>query len=80
MPEVTDIRPRYSKDPVINACVLLIMKDWEKLVEKAHRYGLDIRLLPECETLGLYFNEDYPNTILVDTAKSCKQRDADEKV
>ena len=61
----TDIHAPYSQDDVINACVIDLMDDWNKLVEKAKRYGLEIRLAPECDTLELHFDERYPDTLLV---------------
>lgn len=56
----------YSHDPKLNPIVTELMNDWDRLVEKAKSYGLDIRLCPEAETLELYFHDDYPDTILVD--------------
>jgi hypothetical protein len=50
----------------LNDIINEIMDDYEKLVMKAKNRGLDIRLYPESETLVLYYNDDYPDTILVD--------------
>ena len=50
----------------LNAIVAELMEDYEKLVEKAKSHGLDIRLYDSSETLVLYYNDDYPDTLLVD--------------
>ena len=50
----------------LNDIVAELMGDYERLVKKAKSYGLDIRLYDESETLVLYFNDDYPDTLLVD--------------
>lgn len=50
----------------LDAMICELMSDYEKLVKKAKDFGLDIRLFPESETLVLYYNDDYPDTLLVD--------------
>lgn len=50
----------------LDAMICELMNDWDNLVNKAKRFGLDIRLRPESETLVLYYNDDYPDTLLVD--------------
>ena len=51
-----------------------LMEDYDKLVEKAKSYGLDIRLYPESTTLVLYFHDDYPDTLLVDKCLSSEKK------
>lgn len=63
------IYTRTDRD--LNEKIAEIMDDYAKLVDKAKRYGLDIRLYNTSETLELYFNDDYPDTILVDKVLSC---------
>ena len=58
----------------LNEQVTELMEDYDKLLKKAKSYGLDIRLYPESETLELYFNDDYPDTLLVDKNLSCEKR------
>ena len=44
-----------------------ILDDFHGLVTKAKTFGLDIKLTPNSNSsLKLYFNDDYPDTILVD--------------
>ena len=61
-----------------NDVITEIMEDYKRLVKKAKRNGLDIRLYPESATLELYFNDDYPDTLLVDKYFSNKRKDEDE--
>jgi len=58
----------------LNEKVAELMEDYKKLVKKAKNFGLDIRLYPESDTLVLYFNDDYPDTLLVDKALSAMRR------
>lgn len=63
----------YTHNKDLNTVVTELMNDWSSLVEKAKRYGMDIRFAPNCtETLELYFHDDYPDTLLVDKDISCK--------
>lgn len=57
-----------------NNIVAELMEDYAKLVKKAKSFGLDIRLYDESETLELYFNDDYPDTLLVDKDLSSIRR------
>lgn len=50
----------------LNDIITELMEDYDKLVNKAKGYGLDIRLYTNSKTLVLYFNDDYPDTLLVD--------------
>lgn len=50
----------------LNSNITEIMEDYKALVAKAKSMGLDIRLYPESTTLVLYFNDDYPDSLLVD--------------
>lgn len=50
----------------LNAVVKELMEDFEALITKAKQKGLDIRLHPTAPSLVLYFNDDYPDTLLVD--------------
>lgn len=57
----------------LNDRITEIMNDWNELVVKTKNYGLDIKLAPDSQTtLELYFNDDYPDTILVDKYTSCE--------
>ena len=59
--------PVYTHcDKKLNSMIAELMDDFDKLVEKARSYGLDIRLYDTSETLVLYYNDDYPDTLLVD--------------
>lgn len=51
-----------------------ILGDWRKLQSKATKHGLDIRFGSTTEPLELYYNEDYPDCILVDKSVSCSPR------
>lgn len=62
----------YSAE--LNEKVTELMEDYAKLVKKAKSFGLDIRLYDESETLELYFNDDYPDTLLVDKSLSSLRR------
>lgn len=54
-------------DPVLNEHIDEIIKGFDKLIDKAKSYGLDIKLTPNSQdSLVLYFHDDYPDTILVD--------------
>lgn len=65
--------------PDLNSNITELMEDYKALVEKAKSMGLDIRLYPESTTLELYFNDDYPDTLLVDKhVSSFKQEYKDE--
>ena len=66
------IYTHYSDE--LNDMVAELMDDYAKLVEKAKSFGLDIRLYDESETLELYFNDDYPDTLLVDKSLSSLRR------
>ena len=58
----------------LNDIINELMDDYDALVAKAQRYGLDIRLYAESETLVLYYNDDYPDTLLVDKDSSSERR------
>lgn len=64
---------RISED--INKKVEELIGDFEALVAKAKKYGLDIRLHPESKTLALYYHDDYPDTLLVDKEISGQKAD-----
>lgn len=59
----------------LNNMIAELMDDFDKLVVKAKSFGLDIRLYDESETLVLYYNDDYPDTLLVDKDLSSIRRD-----
>ena len=50
----------------LNAKITELMEDYDRLLEKAKNFGLDIRLYADSQSLVLYFNDDYPDTLLVD--------------
>lgn len=58
----------------LNEKIAELMEDYTRLVKKAKSFGLDIRLYDESETLELYFNDDYPDTLLVDKELSSIRR------
>ena len=58
----------YSKE--LNDKITELMNDFDNLVNKAKSFGLDIRLFSDSKTLELYFNDDYPDTLLVDKSES----------
>ena len=59
--------PIYTRcDDKLNSMIAELMDDFDKLVDKAKSYGLDVRLYNTSETLVLYYNDDYPDTLLVD--------------
>ena len=64
---------RYNEG--LNDKINELMDDYEKLVEKAKSFGLDIRLYDKSETLVLYYNDDYPDTILVDKDLSSTKKE-----
>lgn len=64
----------HTHDKKLNPMINELMEDFDRLVEKAKGYGLDIRLYPESETLVLYFHDDYPDTLLVDKSLSSKRK------
>ena len=58
----------------LNDKVTELMSDWSRLVDKAKEMGLDIKFATDSQnTLELYFNDDYPDTLLVDKDISCKE-------
>ena len=61
----------------LNVKVSELMDDFNTLVSKAKGYGLDIRLFTGSDTLVLYFNDDYPDTLLVDKNLSSLKREAE---
>lgn len=63
----------YTRNRLKNLIVTNIMNDWKQLVVKAKKRGMRICFAPGCEDLELYFNDDYPDMILVDKAVSCKK-------
>lgn len=74
---IVDLDVKLKNKPIYTHCseelndkVAELMDDFNKLVAKAKKHGLDIRLFPESDTLVLYFNDDYPDTLLVDKALS----------
>ena len=66
--------PYTHRSEELNIKVSEIMSDFNHLVNKAKTFGLDIRLHPESESLVLYFNDDYPDTLLVDKSESSKRK------
>lgn len=62
----------YTHNEELNEIVTDLMDDWARLVRKAKAYGMDICLAPGCDTLELYFHDDYPNMLLVDKELSSK--------
>lgn len=66
--------PYTRSDKELNDKIAELMDDYEKLVTKAKRFGLDIRLYDDSETLVLYYNDDYPDTLLVDKDLSSNRR------
>ena len=59
----------------LNDMVVELMEDFDRLVKKAKMFGLDIRLYDESDTLVLYFNDDYPDTLLVDKDLSSARKE-----
>jgi hypothetical protein len=59
----------------LNEMITELMNDYQRLVNKAKSYGLDIRLYPNSETLELYFHDDYPDTLLVDKDASSERKE-----
>ena len=71
-----DNKPIYTHcSEELNNMIAELMDDFDKLVAKAKSFGLDIRLYDESETLVLYYNDDYPDTLLVDKDLSSIRRD-----
>lgn len=69
-------KPIYTHcDAELNAKVAELMDDYAKLVEKAKSFGFDIRLYDTSNTLELYYNDDYPDTLLVDKHLSSIERE-----
>ena len=59
----------------LNNKVSELMNEFNHLVNKAKVYGLDIKLHPDSsDSLVLYFNDDYPDTLLVDKSESSKRK------
>lgn len=56
----------YTRNEELNKYITEIMDDWNKLRNKAFKLGFRIRLYPGAAPLKLYFNDDYPDSILVD--------------
>lgn len=72
----------YGDKPIYTHCseelnnmVAELMDDYAKLVAKAKSFGLDIRLYNMSNTLELYYNDDYPDTLLVDKDLSSIERE-----
>lgn len=60
-----------------NKMISVLMKDYNRFVKKAHRFGMDVKFSPcSKETLQLYFHDDYPNLLLVDKETSCETQDS----
>lgn len=75
-----DNKPIYTHcSEELNNMVAELMDDFDKLVAKAKSFGLDIRLYDESETLVLYYNDDYPDTLLVDKDLSSIRRNSQEE-
>ena len=56
----------------LNNKISAIMEDYSNLIAKAKSYGLDIKFAPDSKnSLELYFNDDYPDSIIVDKEISC---------
>ena len=71
-----DNKPIYTQcSEELNNMIAELMDDFDTLVAKAKSFGLDIRLYDESETLVLYYNDDYPDTLLVDKDLSSIRRD-----
>lgn len=58
----------------LNGQINELMDDFDALMKKANRFGLDIRLYPSSDSLVLYFNDDWPDTLLVDKKLSSEKR------
>lgn len=68
-------RPIYTHcSAELNKLVAELMEDYRQLTRKAKSFGLDIRLYDQSETLELYYNDDYPDTLLVDKDLSSKKK------
>lgn len=73
--ETTSDKPIWTHcSEELNDKICELMGDYQKLVEKAKSFGLDIRLYDQSETLVLYYNDDYPDTLLVDKDSSSEKR------
>jgi len=63
--------PYTRVDESLNEKIGIIMNDYKNLLNKAKEFGLDIKLHTNSEnSLELYYNDDYPDTILVDKSTS----------
>lgn len=67
------------KDPELNQKISELMCIYDNFIEYAKKLGLDVRLYPHSETLELYYNDDYPDTLLVDKEISSKVGATDEE-
>lgn len=72
MPENTKL-PYTRLSEELNDKIADLMTDYNNFILKAKSYGLDVKLLVSSKnTLELYFNDDYPDTLLVDKDASLK--------
>lgn len=72
------MKPVYTHcSDELNDIIAELMDDFDNLISKAKSHGLDIRLYDESETLVLYYNDDYPDTLLVDKDLSSQRRKTD---
>ena len=63
---------RISED--LDKIITELMQDYDNLLNKAKSHGLDIKFAPDSkDSLVLYFNDDYPDTLLVDKELSCQR-------
>lgn len=69
----------YSHNKGLNDRVRIVMSDWYALMAKAKTLGLTINLAPDTAPLELYFNDDYPDMILVDKYYSARKNEIKEE-
>ena len=56
----------YTHNKKLNRRVSIAMNLYKFFLKLVKILGFDVRLFVNANTLGLYFNDDYPDLILVD--------------
>lgn len=72
--------PHTHTDAILNAKIETLMNNFNELLTKAKSLGFDIKLWPDAKSLVLYYNDDYPNMLLVDKKLSCERETGDGTV
>lgn len=61
------ILPHTRTSKEVNSTVSTIIEAFNDVIKMANDMGYPIKLYPESEdSLNIYYNDDYPNMILVD--------------